>query len=372
EPECDVLLAGVVFCDIVFTGLPRPPEPGVEVWTAGMGSSPGGIANLAVACARLGLATSLAAVFSDDGYGQWCWDILARQEDVDLTHSRVAPQWHSPVTVSLAYGGDRALVTHAHAPPVAEADLLTGANGARAIVGTLDPGSPRPWWTRFARCGAWLFADVGWDPSGQWDRGVLDRLGDCYCFTPNVTEAMAYTRTDTAADAARALGQYVPLAVVTRGQDGVTAFDAVRGELVEVAGMSVAAIDPTGAGDVFTAALIAATLGEWPLRAGLRFATLAAALSVQQFGGALAAPGWGDIDDWWRGVKSRAAAGDALAARYAMDYAFLADVLPTGHAPVVRRAEATIARLSDVNDIVRHTKTSSTAKKEERKKKRYP
>jgi sugar/nucleoside kinase (ribokinase family) len=231
--------------------------------------------------------------------------------------------------------------------------LLRGAGPARAIVAAFDPKPCQAWWARFVRDGALLFADVGWDPSDRWDPAVLRQLSGCYCFTPNASEAMAYTRTDNAADAARILGQHVPLAVVTRGSAGVTAFDSATGEVVEIDAMAVRPIDPTGAGDVFTAALVAATLGDWPLSARLRFATLAAGLSVQQFGGALAAPGWGDIADWWRDITARAAAGDLRAARYAREYAFLADVLPPGRTPVVRRAEATIARLSDVNGSAR-------------------
>ena len=66
DPACDVLLWGTVFLDIIFTGLPHLPAAGTEVWADGMGSSPGGIANLAVASSRLGLRTSLAAAFGDD------------------------------------------------------------------------------------------------------------------------------------------------------------------------------------------------------------------------------------------------------------------------------------------------------------------
>src|SRR5690625_4085836 len=76
----DVLLTGMLFFDIVFTGFPAPPTPGREVWTQGMGSGPGGIANLAVATARLGLGTSLAAGFSTDVYGDWMWRVLRDQE----------------------------------------------------------------------------------------------------------------------------------------------------------------------------------------------------------------------------------------------------------------------------------------------------
>ena len=49
DPEVDVFVQGMVFLDIVFTGLHELPRPGTEVWADGMGSCPGGIANLAVA-----------------------------------------------------------------------------------------------------------------------------------------------------------------------------------------------------------------------------------------------------------------------------------------------------------------------------------
>ena len=103
----DVLLSGTVFLDIIFTGLPRPPAPGTEVWAEGLGSCPGGIANLAVALRRLQLDTALAAAFGEDVYGDFCWDVLANQEGVDLSCSRRFYGWHSPVTVSMAMGRDR-------------------------------------------------------------------------------------------------------------------------------------------------------------------------------------------------------------------------------------------------------------------------
>ena len=72
-PDIDVFMSGTVFLDIVFTGLPTLPAAGTEVWAGGMASCPGGIANLAIAAARLGLRTSLAAGFGDDVYADFCW-----------------------------------------------------------------------------------------------------------------------------------------------------------------------------------------------------------------------------------------------------------------------------------------------------------
>ncbi|MGV8966468.1 MAG: PfkB family carbohydrate kinase [Cellulomonas sp.] len=343
--DFDVLVSGMVFLDIVFTGLPHAPSPGTEVWTGGMGSSPGGIANLAVATARLGLRTSLAAGFGDDGYADWCRRVLADQEGVDLSLSQTFEHWHTPVTVSLAYDGDRAMVTHGHPAPLTSAQLIGMPPRTRAVVVELED---EPWWLPAKAAGSLVFADVGWDPTGAWHREVLDRLDGCHCFMPNDLEAQAYTRTETPEAALASLAELVPMAVVTSGCRGAIAVDGSTGERASVPSVPATALDPTGAGDVFGASLVVGTLAGWPLVHRLQFAALCASLAVRQFGGALAAPGWGDLADWWTTVSDRAAAGDPTARDLRTAYGFLPDVLPAEPAKALRRAEATIARLSDL------------------------
>jgi sugar/nucleoside kinase (ribokinase family) len=347
--DFDVLISGMVFLDIVFTDLPCPPSPGTEVWSGGMGSSPGGIANLAVATSRLGLRTSLVAGFGDDGYGEWCRRVLAGQEGVDLSLSRTFEQWHTPVTISMAYDNDRAMLTHGHPAPMSATKMIGKPPSTRAVLVELEA---EPWWRPVQQDGALVFADVGWDPTGKWDRRILDQLDGCQCFMPNEIEALAYTRTATPEAALAVLADLVPVAVVTRGSRGALAIDAETGERVEVPSLPVTAIDPTGAGDVFGASLVVGTLGGWPLEHRLRFSSLCASLAVQQFGGALAAPGWGDIADWWAVLIERCAAGDPQAAQLRETYAFLPDVLPAEPAKAIRRAEATIARLSDLDRTI--------------------
>ncbi len=333
----------MVFLDVVFTELPNTPAPGTEVWAAGMGSSPGGIANLAVALSRLGLHTGLIAGFGDDGYGQWCRQVLTDQEGIDTSMSPTFDGWHTPVTVSMAYAGDRAMVTHGHEAPVPTSGLLEQRATARAVIAELDGD---PWWQSLRAGGALVFADVGWDGTGAWDPCMLDRLAGCHCFMPNDREAMAYTRTSTPEEALERLADLVPCAVVTLGADGAIATDGSTGEWARVPALPVRAIDPTGAGDCFGAALVAGTLAGWPLQQRLRFAALTAGLAVQQFGGALATPGWGDVADWWTLQKLRAAQGDPQAHQHLDDYGFLTDVIPAGEPARVRRAEATIAKFA--------------------------
>lgn len=348
EPELDLLLAGTVFFDIVFTGLPQAPRPGTEVWTEGMGSSPGGIANLAVAASRLGLRTALASGFGDDLYADWLWGVLRDQERIDLSYSRRHHGEHTPVTVALAYDDDRAFVTHGHPWPTSTGELLAEVPRTKAVLVDLGDEAVRAetWWREAAAKGALVFATAGWDPDERWDPRILEELAGCHAFFPNAVEAMGYTRTSSVPEALEALSQRVPLAIITQGRGGVSAIDAGTGERAWVPAVPVPAIDTTGAGDVFAASVVLGTLRGWPLAKRLAFAALCSALAVTQVGGSLAAPGWGDVADWWREHRDPAP-GDPATHELAERYAFLTECLRGVETPRVRRAEATIARFSD-------------------------
>ena len=192
----------------------------------------------------------------------------------------------------MSVDGDRSMVTHGHPAPDARArdDRHAAAvprrDGRPATPRTVGAGGPRPGWTVARADGALVFADVGWDPTGRWSPHVLDQLERCDAFLPNAVEAMAYTGTDTPRDALYALADLVPLAVVTNGADGASAIDSTTGEEAEVPALRVQAIDPTGAGDVFGAAMRPRhprRAGRWPpagLRAPLRRARRAAVRRV--------------------------------------------------------------------------------------------
>ncbi|MFI1887152.1 carbohydrate kinase family protein [Streptomyces jumonjinensis] len=338
DPLCDVYLTGTVFLDIIFTGLDSAPVRGTESWARGMGSSPGGVANMATALARLGLRTSLAAAFGDDHYGDYCRDALEQGEGIDLARSRTVPGWHSPVTVSMAYEGERTMISHGHEAPLPESALRRPPS-ARAAVASLTPGRRDEWIGQCARAGTRIFADVGWDETGRWDPADLADLEHCEAFLPNAEEAMRYTRTRCPLAAAHALADRVPMAVVTLGSEGAYAVDGSTGESAQVPAIAVEALDPTGAGDVFVAGFVAGTLAEWPLADRLAFAGLTAALSVQEFGGSLSAPGWLEIAAWWQQVQSLGGQTTAALRRYA----FLDQLLPAPARPwPLRRAVPTI------------------------------
>lgn len=345
----DLFVPGVVYLDIIFTGLRELPRPGAEVWAPGMGSCPGGIANLAVAAARLGLRTGLGTALNTDAYGEFCARILCDQEGIDLSASRRITEGHSPVTVSLAYDRDRSMITHGHPLPLNPSGLVGELPAARAASVSLTKDR-LPWVAEAKANGTLVFADVGWDDTDEWPAEALSTLADCHAFVPNAVEAMRYSRASTPLAALGHLSGLVPVVVITRGPDGTLAHDALTDETIDVPGVPLEALDPTGAGDVFTAGLVLGTLNGWPLGQRLAFANLIGGLSVQHFGGSLSAPGWGDIADWWRAVKTTAGRhhAESAEAELAVRYGFLDDVIPQGEQRSVRRASATIAALSDL------------------------
>lgn len=285
-PHLDLLFAGSVFCDLVFAGVPTP-QPGAEVYAEAFKLTPGGVANRAVAGSRMGARTALLSQLGDDPLGLHMAEILAAEPDLDLSWLRCTPGFQSPVTVSLTGMHEREFITYKE-----KADPLEWPMG-RPSVGATHVSMQRElpdWVARLRHEGTVVYGGVGWDSSGEWSRAVLRRLEQIDVFVPNDLEAMRYTQTDDAYAAARELGRYVELAVVTRGARGVIAYERATGQLTEVASVNVAAIDPTGAGDVFVASFMATGVLDWPIEQRLRLAGLAASLSVRTLGGAASAP----------------------------------------------------------------------------------
>ncbi|MFI0777083.1 carbohydrate kinase family protein [Streptomyces sp. NPDC021212] len=285
----DVLFAGEVFCDLVFGGIPHLPTPGTEVYADRFAVSAGGTATRSVAAARLGLRTGIFGVIGTDPFGEHLAARLATEDNLDLTWLRRDPAVHTPVTVAVPQEHDRAFLTYqeegARRPEVWEGELPD----VRFLH--LGVGGPLPDWAAGLRArGTRVVGGVGWDPTGHWSPELLTRLAEVDVFICNAVEAMSYTRTGTVEEAVKILADHVPDVVVTDGGRGAVGVDGGTGELVRASAPRVEAVDPTGAGDVFTAGLITGLHHGWSLPTRLRYAGLCAALSVRSLGGASSAP----------------------------------------------------------------------------------
>jgi sugar/nucleoside kinase (ribokinase family) len=294
SPEVDVLFVGEVFCDLVFGGTPDLPVPGGEVHAERFQVSAGGTATRCIASARLGLSTGLAGTIGLDMFGAHVAAELSSVSHLDLRWLRRVPAVQTPITVAIANHRGRTFITYEEE----EARYPEQWDGELPHTRVLHVGMGRPlpdWVTRLRAGGTLVVGGVGWDPTGDWSCDLLGRLAEVDVFLPNAVEAMSYTRTRTVEAAAVALAGLVPQVVVSDGAAGSVGVDEVTGKVIRVPAPRVQVADPTGAGDVFTAAFIYGLLAGWPLQTRMRFACLCASWSVRTLGGAGSAPTWSDI-----------------------------------------------------------------------------
>ncbi|WP_416483488.1 ribokinase [Streptomyces sp. CL12] len=268
--DYDLLVVGSANADLVI-GVERRPAAGETVLGGDLSTHPGGKgANQAVAAARLGARTALLARVGEDGHGRLLLDslrsagvdpsgVLAGGAPTGVALITVDPSGDNSIVVSpganarLTPADVRAAEGLLRASRVVSAQLEIPLETVAEVVrnlpsGTrfvLNPSPPRP-----------LPAEV---------------LAACDPLIVNEHEARVILGADAGAepeDWARGLLAMGPRSVVvTLGAEGALVYDGSGA--ARVASVKVDAVDTTGAGDAFTAALA------WRLGAGAALAQAA-------------------------------------------------------------------------------------------------
>lgn len=274
-----VLCVGRLYCDLIFTDLPRMPTMGTEIYAGGFGVHAGGGAFITAAhLAALGHVSALSAMLPPQPFGQILSDDL-EEAGIDLRLCGTLPAGDAPqVTVALAGKGDRAFVTRRSGPafPPLEAGDLTGIGTAHVHIGELATLIERPEIVRVARsAGATISLDCSWDDSLA-AADIADAVASVDLFLPNDAE-VAHLR-DIGVPESR-----FPLTAIKQGPGGATAL--VDGRKVHAPARPVEVVDTTGAGDAFNAGFISAWLAGESVDACLRSGNLQGAGAVAQRGG---------------------------------------------------------------------------------------
>lgn len=261
----DVTVVGNPFLDLVFEGLPRLPDLGEEIMGTALQVVPGGSAIQAIGLARLGLSVALVSSRGTDAAGRLIGDVFERE--------RV--RWMGPATastpttalLSTPRGTAMATITGGAEPVVAD---VAATDPSRVVLslgraGLRPPGVPACFVTGSIEVGSGAHLP---------DVGILE--DDVLVL--NAREAHALTGTSDVETSARTIARMGGTAVVTIGNEGAL---GVHGdELVRVPAVEVSALDATGAGDLFVAALVWAMTSGLPLRSSLEWACLFAGCSV--------------------------------------------------------------------------------------------
>ncbi|HEU5026930.1 MAG TPA: ribokinase [Spirillospora sp.] len=253
--QYDVVVVGSVNADLV-VGVDRRPAPGETVLGSDLATHPGGKgANQAVAAARLGGRVGIVGRIGDDGHGALLRDALAGA-GVDLAHLAVTPGPTGVALITVGPDGDNSIIVSPGANARLTADDVTAAGDmiAAASVVTFQLEVPMPAIEAAARAAASAGARVvlNLSPTAPVPAGVLAL---CDPLVVNEHEAAWLLGGPGEPDEmARALLHSGPRsAVITLGPDGAVVADADG--TARIASPKVEAVDTTGAGDAFTAAL---------------------------------------------------------------------------------------------------------------------
>jgi sugar/nucleoside kinase (ribokinase family) len=292
-----VLCAGIAVQDQIF-GVEAFPAPGSKHRARTFMAVPGGCAaNAAIAAARLGGKVSLVAPFGGPPGQDVAGDAVLRQlraEGVDCTSVIRMPGVSSSISaITIDPAGERTIVNYRDRA-LEEARLIdtdAALAGVRALL--IDNRFPE---LVIPLCLAARAADI---PvvldADKPTRLTQEFLSLCthIIFPADGLRAAAGCDDLSAALHAQAALTTAFLAV-TDGRNGVYWLDA--GEMRQLPGLSIHAVDTLGAGDVFHGAFTLALAEGQDAISALRFANTAAGLKCRRFGGITGAPYREDVE----------------------------------------------------------------------------
>jgi len=283
NPGPKILCIGRVYCDLVFSGVPRMPTPGSEVFASNVSLHAGGGAfNSAVTLCVLGWKTALSGILPAAPFDA---QILGEAQAVglDLSLSQAAPAGASPqITVAMAMADDRSFLSNKSGEAAPALDITHAV--CRSIrhmhIGELRTLHENPGLLTQARTAGWTVSlDCGWDDELMRQGAALNELvSRVDVFLPNELEFETLTASGLKSDAAA-------LTVLKQGAAGASALSG--GQRLHCPATPVQVVDATGAGDAFNGGFLAGWLSGEPLAACLEKGNTCGAKTVGQTGGTL-------------------------------------------------------------------------------------
>ncbi len=289
----EVLATGYAGIDII-ARIHRPVEPGwtgIIDQTAPEPSRGGCGPNVAVGLARLGISTGVAMVVGDDSEGREYVRAL-QAEGVDTRHVHVVPGGRTPRTyLFVPPESSTSLFFDPGAAAEWRAPVQVDLRGVRLVVLTVGPPEFNQ---QFAAQALAAGVPLAWQLKGDlsaYPPELVRRFvaGSRFVFM-NRQEA-AYVADVLGVPSAVDLLRRGPEAIfITGGREGSEVLTADGSRVVPAAPATV--VDPTGAGDAYTAGVVAAMLNGWNPGEAAQLGAVVAAFVVEAWGCQTALPSW--------------------------------------------------------------------------------
>jgi len=268
--------------DLLYSGMPRVPQEGEEIYAEDFsvqlgGGYPATLINLG----RLGISARIQTFLGEDMFSRFA-RAQFEASGVEPFNLYVGDRIPVNVTSAVITPRDRAFTSYT-APvditPRHRQQVLEASRGA-AIV--LAHRAFLPIYQELKREGATLVYDGGW-----WEEMQLSSLADLLevvdFYIPNELEAMRLTGAQSPGAAARALAEHLEHAIVKLGGEGCLLYSQGR-EMLIPSLPGVKAVDTTGAGDAFLAGFLYGLMKAVPLPQAILYGNITGAACVAQVG----------------------------------------------------------------------------------------
>jgi len=281
----DVLLpsSGKPFVDLIFTGLPKMPDPGEEVYARELTIVPGGAMTAALALHRLGLRVVFEATLGRDFGSRFLLDVM---EEEGLPRDGVAISDNVRANITVAYNihGDRSFLSFLGGDVKPDPTLVERFPSRSVLLAGLRPSERLTAALRHARANRSLIvAATQEQPLTLQDEPLRALIASLDVLLCNEREARFVSGQEDIDRAVEVLAALTPTLVVKRGARGASGYWAYGP--VHLEALPCKPVDLTGCGDNFTAAFTAALVDGQSLPTCLAWGNAAGAITAEHPGG---------------------------------------------------------------------------------------
>jgi sugar/nucleoside kinase (ribokinase family) len=283
-----VLCVGRLYCDLVFSGTPKMPVVGEEVFAKKLSTHAGGGAFITAAyLVSADQKVSLCSTIPSGPFGEVI-EAEIQKSGIDSSQCLKASAEMSPqVTVAIPSSNDRAFLTNRSglAIPNTITAAMDDSELSHLHIAELATLSEFPKLTQMAKDrGLTISLDCSWDEGLIYEPTSRELLKGIDVFLPNEKELRAlFCIKDEVANHQHEILRHAPVVVVKRGKNGADLI--TEASMITDAAIPCEVKDTIGAGDAFNAGFIFSWINGRPLYECLRAGNLNGAEAIKHIGG---------------------------------------------------------------------------------------
>ncbi len=243
---------GKLNVDLLYSGMPRIPNEGEEIYSKDFRVClGGGLPATMINCSRLGVPAKIGTFLGDDMFSQFAKSELVKSgTSYEIFESTGYPL---NVTSAIITSTDRTFVSYGGTETYSDEMLEKIYNALKGAKIVAMQEKIIPVYKELKKDGTILVLDTGYSDDMSFEKHKdLIEIADYY--TPNIDETEKLTGTKDYKEALKILGEYFEKPVVKLGKQGCAGFDNDYFVVKNIDEFSC--VDATGAGDAFLSGFI--------------------------------------------------------------------------------------------------------------------